>query len=52
MALKSHLTEAEKYGLSQEEVKLATKWLKQNKTAGVISELEAAKLFEMNLIFV
>ena len=50
MALKSHLTEAEKYGLSQEEVKLATKWLKQNKTAGVISELEAAKLFEMYLL--
>jgi hypothetical protein len=50
MALKLNLTEQEKYGLSQEEVKLATKWLRQYKTAGVIPELEAAKLFELFLL--
>ena len=50
MGLKIHLTEAEKYGLTQEEIKLATRWLRQNKTAGVISELEAAKLFELFLL--
>lgn len=50
MALKLSLTEDEKYGLSQEEVKLATKWLRQHKTAGVIPELEAAKLFELFLL--
>lgn len=50
MGLKTNLTEAEKYGLSQEEIKLATRWLRQNKTAGVVPELEAAKLFEMFLL--
>jgi hypothetical protein len=50
MALKVNLTEEEKYGLSQEEVKLATKWLRQHKTAGVIPDLEAAKLFELFLL--
>ena len=48
--LKTNLKEEEKYGLSQEEVKLATKWLRVNKTAGVIPELEAAKLFELFLL--
>lgn len=50
MALKSHLTANEKYGLSEEEIKLATRWLRTHKTAGVISELEAAKLFELYLL--
>src|SRR5688500_8946614 len=50
MALKMHLKEEERYGLSQEEIKLATKWLRQHKTAGVIPELEAAKLFELFLL--
>lgn len=50
MALKTHLTDEERYGLSEEEVKLATKWLRANKTAGVIPDLEAAKLFEMYLL--
>ena len=50
MALKTNLTEAEKYGLSEEEIKLATRWLRAHKTAGVIAELEAAKLFELFLL--
>jgi len=50
MGLKTNLTEQEKHGLSQEEIKLATRWLRVNKTASVVPELEAAKLFEMYLL--
>ena len=38
MALKKHLTDDEKYGLSEEEIKLATKYLRKHKTAGILSE--------------
>ena len=50
MALKTSLTDQEKYGLSEEEFKLATRWLRAHKTAGAISDLEAAKLFELFLL--
>lgn len=50
MALKTNLTEEEKYGLSEEEIKLATRWLRVHKTAGAIPDLEAAKLFELFLL--
>ena len=50
MALKTRLTEDEQYGLSEEEIKLATKWLRKHKTAGALKELEAAKLFELYLL--
>lgn len=50
MALKKNLTEEEKYGLSEEEIKLATKYLRKNKTAGALQDLEAAKLYEMFLL--
>lgn len=50
MALKTNLTDEEKYGLSEEEIKLATRWLRAHKTAGAISDLEAAKLFELFLL--
>ena len=50
MALKKNLTDDEKYGLSEEETKLATKYLRKNKTAGALKELEAAKLYEMYLL--
>lgn len=50
MALKTNLTDQEKYGLSEEEIKLATKWLRVHKTAGVLPDLEAAKLFELYLL--
>lgn len=50
MALKTNLTEEEKYGLSEEEIKLATRWLRAHKTAGAIPDLEAAKLFELFLL--
>jgi hypothetical protein len=50
MALKKNLTDDEKYGLSEDEIKLATKWLRKNKTAGALKDLDAAKLFEMYLL--
>jgi uncharacterized protein with HEPN domain len=50
MALKTRLTDHEKYGLSEEEIKLAEKYLRKNKTAGALKGLEAAKLFELYLL--
>jgi hypothetical protein len=50
MALKKNLTESEKYGLSEEETKLATKWLRKYKTAGALDDLNAAKLYELYLL--
>ena len=50
MALKKRLTDEEKYGLSEEEIKLAEKYLRKYKTAGALKELEAAKLFELYLL--
>lgn len=50
MALKKNLTEDEKQGLTDDEIKLATKYLRKNKTAGALKDLEAAKLFELYLL--
>lgn len=50
MALKKNLTDEEKYGLSEEEIKLATRYLRKHKTAGALPDLEAAKLYEMYLL--
>ena len=50
MALKKNLSDQEKYGLTEEEVKLATKYLRKHKTAGALQDLEAAKLYEMYLL--
>lgn len=50
MALKKNLTDEERYGLSEEEAKLATRYLRKNKTAGALQDLEAAKLYEMYLL--
>jgi len=50
MALKKKLTDEERYGLSEEEIKLAEKYLRKHKTAGALKELEAAKLFELYLL--
>lgn len=50
MALKRRLTQQEKYGLSEEETKLAEKYLRKHKTAGALKGLEAAKLFELYLL--
>lgn len=50
MALKKKLTQDEKYGLTEEEIKLAEKYLRKHKTAGALKDLEAAKLFELYLL--
>lgn len=50
MALKKNLTDEERYGLSEEEIKLATKYLRKHKTAGALADLDAAKLYEMYLL--
>jgi len=50
VALKKNLSNEEKYGLSEEEIKLATKYLRKHKTAGSLQDLEAAKLYEMYLL--
>lgn len=50
MALKRSFTDKERYGLTQEELKLGERYLRKNKTAGMIPETESLKLFEMYLI--
>jgi hypothetical protein len=48
--LKKKLTDEERHGLSEEEIKLAEKYLRKHKTAGALKELEAARLFELYLL--
>ena len=50
MALKKDFTEHERYGLTDEEYRLARKYLRKHKTAGAIKDLEAAKLYELFLL--
>ena len=50
MVLKTKLTEKERYGLTEEEIKLGTRYLRQNKTRGALNDLDAARLFEMFLL--
>lgn len=50
MALKKDFTEEERYGLTEEEYNLARKYLRKNKTAGALKDLEAAKLYELYLL--
>ena len=50
MALKRSFSEQERYGLTEEEVKLGEKFLRKYKTAGAISEMESMKLYEMYMV--
>ncbi len=50
MALKRDLNEEEKFGLTQEEIKLAEKHLRRHKTAGAVPEIESFKLYELLLV--
>ena len=50
MALKRSLTDRERFGLTEDEVKRAEKYLRKHKTAGVVSESESYKLYEMYLV--
>ena len=48
--LKKNLQDDERYGLTQEEIQLAEKYLKRNKTAGALKDSEAFVLYEMFMI--
>ncbi len=50
MALKRSFNDDEKIGLSVREVEIGEKYLRRNKTAGAIDEIESLKLYEMFLI--
>ena len=50
MALKRHFNEDEKFGLTEEEIRLAEKYLRKHKTAGAIPDLEAIKLYELYMV--
>jgi len=50
MALKRTFNEDEKIGLSTQEVEIGEKYLRKNKTAGVIDEVQSLKLYELFLI--
>ena len=50
MALKRSFNDDEKVGLSIREVEIGEKYLRKNKTAGAIDEVESLKLYEMFLI--
>lgn len=50
VALKKDFTEHERYGLTDEEYRLARSYLRKHKTAGAIKDLEAAKLYELFLL--
>lgn len=50
MALKRNFNDDEKIGLSQQEIEMGEKYLRKNKTAGAIDDVQALKLYEMSLI--
>ena len=50
MALKKKFTEEEEIGLTQEEIKIAIKYLRRHKTAGALNEIESLKVYEMYMI--
>lgn len=50
MALKRNLNEDERFGLTEEEIRLAEKYLRKHKTAGAIPDAEAIKLYELYMV--
>lgn len=50
MALKRRFSDDEKFGLTEEEVKVAEKYLRKYKTAGAISEIDSIKLYELYMV--
>lgn len=50
MALKREFTEIEKMGLSSQDIEIGEKYLRRNKTAGAIGEIESLKVFELFMI--
>lgn len=50
MALKRNFNDDEKFGLTEEEIRLSEKYLRKHKTAGAIPDLEAIKLYELYMV--
>jgi hypothetical protein len=50
MALKRSFNDDEKIGMTQQEIEIGEKYLRANKTAGAVSQLESLKLFEMYMV--
>lgn len=50
MSLKRSLTEEERFGLTQEEIELAEKYLRRHKTAGALRDSDAMMLYELFMI--
>jgi hypothetical protein len=50
MALKRRFSDKEKFGLTQEEITIAEKYLRKFKTAGAIPDTEAMKLYELYML--
>ncbi len=48
--LKRDFTEDEKYGLTNEEYRIAVRYLRKNKTAGALKPQHSTKLYEMYLL--
>ena len=50
MALKRHLSQDERFGLTEEEIKISEKFLRKNKTAGAVVDAESMKLYELFML--
>lgn len=50
MALKRYFNKEEKYGLTDEQIRLGEKYLRKHKTAGAIDEVESMRLYEMFMV--
>lgn len=50
MALKRHLSDDERFGLTEEEIRISEKYLRKMKTAGAVPEAESMKLFELFML--
>lgn len=50
MALKRHLSQDERFGLTEEEIKISEKFLRKNKTAGAVPDSESMKLYELFML--
>jgi glutaredoxin len=50
MALKRHFSQDEKFGLTEEEIKISERFLRKNKTAGAVADSESMKLYELFML--
>lgn len=50
MALKRQFNDDEKVGLTQQEIEIGEKYLRKNKTAGALSQVESLKVYELYMV--